>query len=83
MAHNERGSDNGQYDKQGQQGPGAFELAGLGMMNVGCLLSGGALGWLIDSRLETTPVFILTGIAVGIVLGVIGSYQKVRKYLND
>lgn len=67
----------------GKSGLGPFEMAGLGAANAGCILGGGALGWLVDSRLGTLPAFILLGILAGMVLGVVGTYQKVRKYLND
>ncbi|MQA87344.1 MAG: hypothetical protein GEV03_22630 [Streptosporangiales bacterium] len=58
-------------------------LAGLGMTNAACLLGGAGLGWLVDSRLGTTPVFILVGLISGIVIGVLATYKEVRKYLND
>ena len=86
MAHDERGPGNGEHHNQGNQGNqglGPFEMAALGTANVGCILGGGALGWLIDSQLGTMPVFVLAGSAAGMALGVIGSYQKIRKYLND
>lgn len=53
------------------------------MMNASCLLVGGGLGWLIDSRLGTIPAFILIGAATGIVTGGLATYREVRKYLND
>lgn len=58
-------------------------LAGLGMTNAVCLLGGAGLGWLVDSWLGTTPVFILVGMFSGIVGGVLATYKEVRKYLDD
>lgn len=75
---NERESGEG----EGRQVPGAFELTGIGIANAACLLGGGTLGWLIDSRLGTTPAFIFLGAVSGIVLGIVGAYQRIRKYLN-
>ncbi len=67
----------------GAQVPGALELTGIGIANAVCLLGGGALGWLLDSRLGTTPAFIFLGAIAGIVLGIVGTYHRVRRYLHN
>lgn len=58
-------------------------LLGLGMTNAACLLGGAGLGWLLDSRFGTTPLFILVGLFSGIVVGVLASYVQIRNYFND
>lgn len=65
-----------------RRGP-LLALAGLGMTNGVCFFGGSALGWLVDSRLGTTPVFILVGMFSGIVGGVLITYKAVRKYFDD
>ena len=58
-------------------------LAGLGLAVACCLVAGLALGWFLDDQLGTAPVFILVGMASGILLGVLGSYREMRRYLSD
>jgi uncharacterized protein YneF (UPF0154 family) len=58
-------------------------LAGMGLAVACCLVAGLALGWFLDHQLGTAPVFVLLGMASGIVLGVSGSYRQMRKYLSD
>lgn len=60
-----------------------FVLAGVGTLSVVCVLAGTALGWLVDSHLATTPIFILVGLVVGIAVAVYGAYQAVRRYLKE
>lgn len=58
-------------------------LAGLGLANACSLAAGLALGHYLDGRLDTGPVFVLIGIAVGLALGLIGSFLEIRRYLHD
>ena len=39
----------------------------------------GALGWFIDSRVHTMPLFMLVGTLAGGVLGFLNVYWKIRK----
>lgn len=79
MAADEPGSGG-----SGPSGPWqtAFALAGIGTMNAASLLGGAALGWLVDRHFGTTPGFLFLGALAGIVLGVAGTYQKIRRYLD-
>jgi F0F1-type ATP synthase assembly protein I len=65
------------------QPPGWTELLGMGAVIATLLVVGLALGWLVDTLLNTVPIFIL----VGLVLGMAGaaSYLHVtfRKYLQS
>ena len=70
----------GQDDARADNYPGPMAYAGLGMLNAICLLGGGALGWLADSQLGTLPVFLLTGMLAGAVLGVFGTRAEWRRY---
>lgn len=58
-------------------------LAGLGLANAICLGAGLALGHLVDGWLGTAPVMVLVGMAVGLVLGAVGSVLEIRRYLQD
>lgn len=58
-------------------------LAGLGLANAVSLAAGLALGHYLDGRLDSGPVFVLIGIAVGLAVGVIGSTLQIRRFLSD
>jgi F0F1-type ATP synthase assembly protein I len=60
-----------------------FVLAGIGALNATCWLVGIALGWLIDSRLHTVPLFMLLGLLAGAGLGGAATYKEVRRYLSE
>ena len=63
-----------------QPSPGIMVFAGLGLLNAVCLLSGLALGWLVDRELHTLPVFMLLGLAAGITLGVVATRSELKRY---
>jgi F0F1-type ATP synthase assembly protein I len=58
-----------------------FTFAQLGTMNAACLLVGFGIGWLVDTKLDTTPIFIFVGLLVGAGCGVYASYRRIRRYL--
>jgi len=60
----------------------AVALAGIGMLNAVAAVGGCAFGWLIDSQFDTTPVFILIGLAGGLALGVLATWRRVSDYLG-
>jgi F0F1-type ATP synthase assembly protein I len=45
------------------------------------LAAGGGLGYLIDQWAGTSPIFTLVGLALGLVLAVLMTIDRVRKYL--
>jgi F0F1-type ATP synthase assembly protein I len=55
-------------------------FAGLGMLNAFCLLVGLGVGWLVDRDLHTLPVFMMAGLVVGIVVGVIATRKELKRY---
>ena len=61
---------------------GGAQLAGLGVATAGCLVGGLVLGHLLDGALGTAPLLLLLGAAAGIILGVLGSFQRIRRYLR-
>ncbi|MCW2542560.1 MAG: hypothetical protein JWM40_112 [Frankiales bacterium] len=77
---------NDRADDQPAPGRSSFSLstlAGLGLANACSLAAGLALGHYLDGRLDTEPVFVLIGIAVGLALGLVGSIATIRRYLNS
>jgi hypothetical protein len=62
------------------QGPGIMVFAGLGMLNAFCLLAGLACGWFADRALHTLPVFMLVGLALGIIVGGFATRRYLREY---
>ena len=62
-------------------GPGAVEFLTLGLTLAVTILVGGALGYLVDRWLGTSPVFTLIGLVLGITAAVLTAVSRVRKYL--
>ena len=57
-------------------------LLGLGTVIAATLVIGMGLGWLVDSLLDTVPVFILVGLVLGIVAAGSYTYARFRQYLQ-
>ena len=60
--------------------PSVWRLVGVGSTMAGLVAGGMLLGFLIDSRAHTVPVFTLTGLALGIVATCWYGYLKFRRY---
>ena len=58
------------------------DLVGLGGLLVGAVVGGLVLGTLLDYAVDSSPVFTLIGIGVGIALGGVGFWLKVRTALR-
>lgn len=58
------------------------DLVGLGGLLAGAVIAGTVLGLLIDSAAGTAPVFTLVGLGLGIVLGGVGFWLRVRAALR-
>jgi hypothetical protein len=65
----------------GGQGPGGGELLGLGAAIAGAMIVPLVAGVLIDGALRTSPVFLMIGVAVGIVGAIGTAYVRIRRYL--
>jgi F0F1-type ATP synthase assembly protein I len=59
------------------------DLLGLGGLLVAAVVGGLVIGLLVDDAAGTSPLFVLVGIAVGIVLGAVGFWARVRSALRD
>ncbi len=60
--------------------PGPWAYAGLGMVDAFCLLSGGALGWLLDHVLGTLPLFLMVGLVAGLAVAVLATRSELRRH---
>ena len=66
------------------QGPASpRELITVGSTIAGLIAGGLLVGWFIDSRADTLPVFTLIGLAVGMVTTCFYAYLKFRSFLKD
>jgi len=59
-------------------GPTGADMAGIGITFAASVLLPLLGGVALDSRLHTAPVFVLTGLAVGLAAGAAGIWLKVR-----
>jgi F0F1-type ATP synthase assembly protein I len=59
------------------------DLIGLGGLLAGSVIVCTALGYLLDQALDSTPVFTLIGIALGMFAGAVGFWARVRSALRD
>jgi len=63
-----------------KQRPGIMQFAGLGLLNAMCLGAGLVAGWFVDQALGTLPVFLFTGMVVGIALGVYATRSEWKRF---
>ncbi|NUR07308.1 MAG: hypothetical protein HOQ45_09880 [Nocardioidaceae bacterium] len=75
-------------DHDNSQGPSdtglrGRDLLGLGGLLVGAVVGGTLLGLLVDSLLDTSPVFVVVGVLLGIVGAGMGFWNKVRSALRE
>lgn len=63
--------------------PRAGQLIGMGSSIVGFVVLGLVLGWWADNALDTTPVFILIGLALGVLGAIVSSVMQFRTYMKD
>jgi F0F1-type ATP synthase assembly protein I len=61
--------------------PGAVEFLTLGLTLAMTIVVCGALGYLVDRWLNTSPIFTLIGVVLGIAAAVMTAIARVRKYL--
>jgi F0F1-type ATP synthase assembly protein I len=66
-----------------QGAPSGSTYLGLGTVIALIILICMGLGWFLDGRAHTAPIFVLVGIGVGVILAAIYSYFKLRRFLKD
>jgi F0F1-type ATP synthase assembly protein I len=65
------------------QSPGWPELLGMGGVAAAQVAVGCVLGLLVDRAAGTAPVFLVVGLALGLVGGVAYMVVQFRKYLHN
>ncbi len=60
----------------------AWTLVGLGGLLVACVVGGLVIGWFADNHWDSSPVGILIGLGIGVVVGVVGSCVQIASYLR-
>lgn len=63
--------------------PNPRQLIGLGAGLVGSVVFGLVVGWLLDAAFGTTPLFVMIGLFVGVVLAVAGMVVQFKKFIKD
>jgi F0F1-type ATP synthase assembly protein I len=63
--------------------PAALRLTGIGFFVAACILGGILVGLWIDNKLDTRPLFILLGLAVGLAVAFAGVYRMIRSVLDN
>jgi F0F1-type ATP synthase assembly protein I len=62
---------------------GMSTLLGMGAATAVILVVGGVVGWLVDRLASTSPVFLLAGLALGLVGACIYTIAQFRRYMSD
>jgi F0F1-type ATP synthase assembly protein I len=58
-------------------------LLGIGAVAAGVLAVGIAVGWWVDGLLDTSPIFVLVGVALGVAGGITQTVVQLRRYLKN
>ncbi len=59
-----------------------WTLVGLGGFLVGCIVAGLVIGWVVDDLAGSSPVGVLVGLSVGVVVAVVGSWLRIASVLR-
>lgn len=59
------------------------DLLTIGSYNLVCVLAGMGLGWWADAAVGLKPVLTLVGLALGVVVGVLGTWVRIRPLLEE
>ncbi len=62
--------------------PSASTLLGMGAVIAAALAVGMGLGWLVDTLANTSPLFIIVGLGLGIVGAVSYTVTEFKQYLS-
>ena len=66
-----------------REGPELSALLAIGGVIAGCVIVGLGVGWFVDDRLHTFPIFGLVGLALGIIAASFYVYAEFSKYLKQ
>ena len=60
-----------------------MQMVGLGWYVAVCIVLGVLAGLWIDSKFETSPIFLLVGTLLGVVTAFFGMYKLMAPFLQD
>ena len=63
--------------------PAALRLTGVGFFVAAGILGGVLAGLWIDNKLDTRPLFVLLGLAVGLAVAFYGVYRMIQPVINN
>ncbi len=61
----------------------AFRVTGIGFYVAACILSGVFSGLWLDGKFRTGPLFVLLGLALGLVVAIYGVYRMIRPLMDE
>jgi len=61
----------------------ALRLIGVGFFIGGCILMGVVGGLWLDSRLNTSPILVIVGLVLGIVVAFYGVYRMLLPFIGN
>ena len=61
----------------------AMQMVGLGWYVAVCIVIGIIAGLWLDSKFETSPIFLLAGTLLGVVTAFYGMYKLMAPFLKD
>ena len=61
----------------------ALRLVGVGFYIGGCIVLGVFLGLWLDDKLNTSPILVIVGLVLGLILAFYGVYQMLLPLLGD
>lgn len=70
-------------DERSDAGLRGRDLIGLGGLLAGCVIVGMVLGLLVDNAAGSSPVGVLVGIGLGVLLGAVAFVLRVRAALQE
>lgn len=65
-----------------RENAGWSTLLSMGAATAAVLVLGAGIGWLVDSLISTAPVFLLVGLALGIVGACAYTITQFRRYMK-
>jgi len=68
---------------QPDSGPDLATLLGFGVTTAAFLVGGLGLGWLADEVLDSLPVFVFIGLALGLIGASWYVYVQFKKFMKD
>ena len=61
----------------------AMQMVGLGWYVAVCIVLGVLAGLWLDSKFETSPIFLLAGTLLGVITAFFGMYKLMAPFLQD